>query len=151
MLDAPATRRTRLDASSMTRGHCSRLIHRRAYSTGTGTVGTNAKLRALLRETAQPVAVVTSFMPKSSGNTHTEYHGAILSSFTSVGLSPYPLVAFSLRIPSRMATTLSELAAARHRGAQFIVNILSAPQANVAQTFSRTDLYPHPFESLHMP
>ena len=50
-----------------------------------------------------------------------------------------------------MATTLSELAAARHRGAQFIVNILSESQADVAQTFSRTDLHPHPFESPHIP
>lgn len=142
-----ATRRMHLYASSMTLGHSLRCLSRRAYSTGTGRAGTNAKLRALLRETAQPVAVVTSFMPKSSGQNGAAYHGATLSSFTSVALSPHPLVAFSLRVPSRMATTLSELAATPSPGVQFIVNILSARQADVAQTFSRTDLYPRPFES----
>lgn len=34
------------------------------------------------------------------------YHGATLTSFTSLTLHPYPLVAFSLRLPSRMADCL---------------------------------------------
>ncbi|KZV74468.1 hypothetical protein PENSPDRAFT_647888 [Peniophora sp. CONT] len=131
----------------MTRRHSLRYIPRRAYSTSTSLTDTHGKLRALLRETAQPVAVVTSFMPKSSGQDGTAYHGATLSSFTSIALSPHALVAFSLRVPSRMATTLSELAAAPSSGTHFIVNILSARQADVAQLFSRPDLHPQPFES----
>lgn len=134
----------------MTRGHILRFIPRRAYSTSTGPIGTHEKLRELLRETAQPVAVVTSFMPKSPGHDGAAYHGATLSSFTSVALSPHPLVAFSLRVPSRMATTLSDLASAPSPGVQFVVNILSARQADVAQAFSRPDLHPHPFESPHI-
>lgn len=132
----------------MARAHAlCKLSLRRTYSTGTSSADTQGKLRALLRETAQPVAVVTSFMPKSSGQDGAAYHGATLSSFTSVALAPHPLVAFSLRVPSRMAATLSDLAATPSPGAQFIVNILSARQADVAQIFSRPDLHPRPFES----
>ncbi|KAI0765998.1 flavin reductase like domain-containing protein [Irpex lacteus] len=92
-----------------------------------------ADLRNLLRNTAQPVAVVTSLMPVwdpahasspstssstseddgSSGDNehmHAKFHGATLSSFSSIAMDPHPLIAFSLRIPSRMATTLKHAA-----------------------------------------
>ncbi|KAG6329480.1 hypothetical protein ID866_9609, partial [Astraeus odoratus] len=80
------------------------------------------------------------------------YHGATLSSFTSIALDPYPLVAFSLRIPSRMATALNshvDQARAEMPGlisAHMVINILSAPQADLAVKFSRADLHPRPFE-----
>ncbi|KAI0321591.1 flavin reductase like domain-containing protein [Amylostereum chailletii] len=118
------------------------------------------RLRELLRETAQPVAVVTSLMPRSNASDASDeplYHGATLSSFTSISLSPYPLVAFSLRVPSRMATTLSHLSqprtsssssdAASLSNTHMVVNILSAAQTHAAHLFSRTDLYPRPFDS----
>ena len=118
-------------------------------------------LRALLRETAQPVAVVTSLMPADASPStphalpsRSRFHGATLSSFTSIALDPHPLVAFSLRIPSRMATSLSTAhasaspassPAAPHLPAQLVVNILSAAQPAVAARFARPDLHADPF------
>lgn len=104
-------------------------------------------LRELLRETAQPVAVVTSLMPKEHlSGSHSSFHGATLSSFSSIAMEPHPLVAFSIRIPSRMATSLktAHLDVPSH----LVINILSANQANVAVHFSRPDLHPHPFTSI---
>ncbi|KAL4252858.1 FMN-binding split barrel [Abortiporus biennis] len=108
-------------------------------------------LRTLLRETAQPVAVVTSLMPeihlsKSESHPHSKFHGATLSSFSSIAMDPHPLVAFSLRIPSRMATSLKD--AHIDWPSHMVVNILSASQADVAVKFSRVDLHPYPFQSV---
>lgn len=102
------------------------------------------RLRRLLRETAQPVAVVTSFMSASENSS--KYHGATLSSFTSIAFDPYPLVSFSLRVPSRMATALGT--AESHLPAHMVINILSATQQSTAVCFSRPDLYPEPFLSI---
>lgn len=101
-------------------------------------------LRALLRNTAQPVAVVTSILPQTSKEA--VYHGATLSSFTSISMDPYPLVAFALRIPSRMAASLK----ATHPGhpSHMVVNLLSAEQGSVAMAFSRPDIYTHPFTTV---
>ncbi len=126
------------------------------------------KIRALLRETAQPVAVVTSFMPNvapprpprphstpSSGSAQpsesipSTFHGATLSSFTSISMAPHNLVAFSLRVPSRMATTLADLSSAvpsPSSPVHMVINLLAAPQAHAAIVFSRSDLHPRPFE-----
>jgi len=104
------------------------------------------KLRALLRETAQPVAVVTSFMPPNSSSTSHRFHGATLSSFTSIAMDPYPLIAFALRMPSRMASSLD--AAQPDQTSHMVVNLLSAEQASISVKFSRPDLYPEPFSSI---
>lgn len=138
-------------------------------------------LRALLRDIAQPVAVVTSLKPEvlsseqnNSGRSedvdHLHFHGTTLSSFTSISMDPHPLVAFALRIPSRMASTLSSFAShltsarspnshpntthpIQHRNqanflkAHMVINLLSHAQVDVAQRFSRPDLFPHPFAS----
>ncbi|THH13691.1 hypothetical protein EW146_g6557 [Bondarzewia mesenterica] len=115
------------------------------------------RIRALLRETAQPVAVVTCFMPTSSSSSPSKspppsvptssttqpFHGATLSSFTSISLFPYPLVAFSLRVPSRTATALSSSS-----DTSLCINLLSASQSQTARVFSRPDLYPCPFDLL---
>ena len=129
--------------------------------TGNSNVrGLSYKIRALLREMAQPVAVVTSFMPTSSApspstpsstqvsSIPSAFHGATLSSFTSISMAPHHLVAFSLRVPSRMATALAELssAAAPSSPAHMVINLLAAPQAHAAVLFSRPDLHPRPFE-----
>lgn len=98
-------------------------------------------LRNLLRHSAQPVAVVTSLM-RSTESEHL-YHGATLSSFTSIAMEPHPLVAFSLRIPSRMSHSLNAIPTGP--GAHMVVNILSADQAETAIAFSRPDKYPDPF------
>lgn len=105
---------------------------------------TRERLRALLRDTAQPVAVITSFMPESKQAS--KHHGATLSSFTSIAMDPYPLVSFSLRIPSRMADALKS--AESRLTSHMVVNILSAAQESTAVQFSRPDLYPEPFLSI---
>ncbi|WVQ93260.1 hypothetical protein IAU59_000326 [Kwoniella sp. CBS 9459] len=64
-------------------------------------------LREVMRNVPQPVAVaVTSVPPSSPLSGKAKYHGATLTSFTSLTLYPHPLVAFSLRLPSRMADCL---------------------------------------------
>lgn len=110
-------------------------------------------LRHLLRETAQPVAVVTALMPPPSSSAsssafspHARFHGATLSSFSSIALDPHPLIAFSLRIPSRMAAALKH--AHRAWPTHMVVNVLAATQADVALRFSRPDLHASPFDSI---
>ncbi|KAI0692498.1 flavin reductase like domain-containing protein, partial [Cytidiella melzeri] len=131
----------------------------------------NAELRNLLRDTAQPVAIVTSLMPtepflpppdsavKETSTHHSRFHGATLSSFSAIAMDPHPLIAFSLRIPSRMATTLKLAHPHPHAretphshpnplanlSTHMVVNILSSHQADLAVQFSRPDLHPHPF------
>ncbi|EGO20648.1 hypothetical protein SERLADRAFT_477058, partial [Serpula lacrymans var. lacrymans S7.9] len=98
---------------------------------------TRESLRALLRETAQPVAVVTSLLHAESSSRESTFHGATLSSFTSIALDPHPLIAFSLRVPSRMATSLnahdnltSQLRS--KKSSHMVINILSASQSHLA-------------------
>lgn len=53
--------------------------------------------------TVQPVVVAVT---KTNASSPAPYHGATLTSFASLSLEPYPLVAFSLRLPSKMADYL---------------------------------------------
>ncbi|KAF8889265.1 flavin reductase like domain-containing protein [Infundibulicybe gibba] len=103
------------------------------------------QLRILFRETAQPVAVVTSRLPSRDKNQPGQFHGATLSSFTSIAMDPYPLVTFSLRIPSRMAMSLK--CPAPGSSSPMVVNLLSAQQESIARKFSRPDLHPEPFSN----
>lgn len=107
-------------------------------------------LRILLRHVAQPVAVVTTFMRGDSDAA--TFHGATLSSFTSIAMDPYPLISFALRIPSRMAISLDAAASDSLQDpstpSHLVVNLLSAQQASIAINFSRPDLYPRPFDSV---
>jgi len=122
--------------------------HIRARHSNAALDTVRSDLRSLLRETAQPVAVVTSLMPQlhTTECPHSKFHGATLSSFSSIAMDPHPLVAFSLRIPSRMATSLKD--AHMDWPTHMVVNILSASQVDAAIRFSRVDLYPHPFSDL---
>ncbi|GAA5867858.1 hypothetical protein JCM8547_003396 [Rhodosporidiobolus lusitaniae] len=110
--------------------------------------------RELFRSVAQPVAVLSAFIPQpslssSSPSSATEsaadksgepreapqhHHGATLSSLASVSLSP-PLVSFSLRLPSRFASHLSQPPPAPPP--TFRVHLLSAAQEGVARAFAR--------------
>ncbi|KIJ90702.1 hypothetical protein K443DRAFT_15010 [Laccaria amethystina LaAM-08-1] len=101
---------------------------------------------ALLREAAQPVAVVTSFMPPNSSSTLYPFHITMLSSFTSIAMDPYPLIAFALHMPSQMASSLD--AAQPGQASHMVLNLLSAKQASISVKFSRPDLYPEPFSSI---
>ncbi|PIL24915.1 hypothetical protein GSI_12802 [Ganoderma sinense ZZ0214-1] len=121
----------------------------RPLATDASTV--RVQLRSLLRETAQPVAVLTALMdPNIPHKTASSprFHGATLSSFSSISMDPHPLVAFSLRIPSRMATSLTSAHTTASSPAHLVVNILSERQARAAVCFSRADLYPEPFASV---
>lgn len=120
------------------------------------TTTTSAAVRSLLRETAQSVAVITARklleshaegIPSGTGAvSSSNFHGATLSSFTSVALEPYPIVAFALRKPSRMASCLKD--SPRHGGSHMAINLLSIGQAETAIKFSRPDLHPEPFSDL---
>jgi flavin reductase (DIM6/NTAB) family NADH-FMN oxidoreductase RutF len=113
---------------------------RRHTSTST-SAPVQAELRALLRETAQPVAVVCARLGDG-------LHGATLSSFASVALAPHALVAFSLRVPSRMARALAAAHTSSESDVHMVVNVLSAAQAPLAHRFARADLFPTPFAGL---
>ncbi|KLO13288.1 hypothetical protein SCHPADRAFT_904354 [Schizopora paradoxa] len=120
----------------------------RALTTATSTTTTKDALRALLRETGQPVAVVTSLLPIDGDDQHpstTHFHGATLSSFSSIALDPHPLIAFSLKIPSRMAKSLKTSMSDPAQSAM-VLNLLSSGQAGTAAVFARPDLHPKPFE-----
>ena len=104
----------------------------------------NHALREVLRDSAQSVAIVTSHMPlEDRAGPHSEFHGATLSSFSSIALHPHPLVAFSLRMPSRMATSLQNTDYSKP--SHMVINILSACQAATAIRFANARLHPHPF------
>ena len=157
---ATAKRWSSSDPLTNHKGHARELSHR---------------MRALLRETAQPVAVVTSLMPIPKEHASTQptsssaqsssprsppptgsvttttspFHGATLSSFTSISMAPHHLVAFSLRVPSRMAASLADLSSATQQfssSVHMVINLLAAPQTHAATLFSRPDLHPRPFE-----
>lgn len=76
-------------------------------------------------------------------------HGATISSFVSIALHPTPLVAFALRLPSRLATFLNSQQQASsssstsstssdHRHAPtFKIHLLSEEQEDVARAFAR--------------
>lgn len=61
-------------------------------------------------------------------------------------MDPYPLVAFSLRIPSRMATSLK--AVHPEQPSHMVINLLAAGQGSVAVAFSRPDIHAHPFTTV---
>ncbi|KAH9935970.1 uncharacterized protein BXZ73DRAFT_76777 [Epithele typhae] len=82
-------------------------------------------------------------------------------------MDPLPLIAFSLRIPSRMAAALTsayalsslQILSIRYLShylrtsrplpaAHMVVNILAASQAALATRFARADAYPRPFEGV---
>ncbi|KAG7093396.1 hypothetical protein E1B28_007077 [Marasmius oreades] len=115
------------------------------------TLHLKAHFRSLLRESAQTVAVVTTTTAASPSSTsHDRHHGATLSSFTSIAMDPYPLISFSLRLPSRMAAYLAEAYSkplSHPESAHMVINLLSATQEDLAVVFSRPDLHPHPFSS----
>ncbi|PWN19021.1 hypothetical protein BCV69DRAFT_300804 [Microstroma glucosiphilum] len=136
-----------------------------------------AQIRALMRQSAQPVAIITAFLPpasasKSKGSASEGsstivgeeeeadrgeallVHGATLSSLTTVSLDP-PRVAFSLKLPSRMADALlhhqrhsQRIRAAKYPSSHlsprphFIINLLSSTQARIAASLARPGTAP---------
>lgn len=111
---------------------------RSSYSTSTRMPPPlSDQLRETMRRTSQPVSVVSVSIPSSKTNSSKEHnHGATLSSLSSVSLKP-PIIAFSIRTPSRLATFLSSTSSSKP---QLVVNLLSGKQMEVAQVFSRQPL-----------
>lgn len=104
-----------------------------------------------MRNTAQPVAIVTTYMKDANRPQRSSrlVHGATLSSFTSVSLDP-PLVAFSLKTPSRLAEALVDGSTAESSSintenaeAHFVISILSDAQVDIAKAFSVPGLAPY--------
>ena len=115
------------------------------------------QLHQLLRETAQPVAVVTMAlegnMPISTRNaTQSAYHRATLSLFTSIAFDPllwlrsryaYPLARQLPSIPMSIVHKLTQ----NHSTPLIWSSTFFQPRClNLAITFSRADLHPCPFE-----
>ena len=96
-----------------------------------------------MRSVAQPVTVISTRLADEKHS----LHGATLSSVSSVGLHPLPLIAFSLRQPSRLADALHSNRSANSKASHCIVNFLAAHQSELAIRFSRPDLHPEPFIS----
>lgn len=108
----------------------------------TATEATATLLRQLMRRVAQPVAAISCQLDSTTAaptrlQQQQPNHGATLSSLSSISLSP-PLVAFSLRLPSRLATHLSRPAA------QLSIHLLSAKQESIARAFARQPPLPLP-------
>lgn len=112
----------------------------RTYPTSAST-SLSSSIRALMRASAQPVAVITSLLPPdqlhASPPASPYVHGATLSSFSTISLEP-SLLAFSLQTPSRMADALQ----VKHKGAHFVINILSDKQQREAAKFAKPGLKP---------
>ncbi len=181
-----SSRQSRADAPSESPGPAD------AASPDPGAVAD--QLRTVMRHCAQPVAIITTYLhapetseaglegrqhgpPGSGPRAHTLVHGATLSSFTSVSLDP-PLVAFSLRLPSRLAEALllgrdnsggrarsgaaaddgDEAGATATQGrkareqderkAHFVVSILAESQAQIARSYAMPGLEPYDGSSL---
>ncbi|WVQ75478.1 hypothetical protein IAR50_005103 [Cryptococcus sp. DSM 104548] len=92
----------RMGASTLARS-----IRAMSSKTPVGDADPAILLREVMRNVAQPVAVAVASVPPGSPLAGVAaYHGATLTSFTSLTLHPRPLVAFSLRLPSRIADCL---------------------------------------------
>lgn len=92
------------------------------------------------------------------------FHGATLSSLTSVSLAPLPLVAFSLRLPSRLAAAIAAPPASSPStdsaapspaapaapvlaGANVVLHYLSSAQTPLAASFAKALPAPTPSSS----
>ncbi|ORY74057.1 flavin reductase like domain-domain-containing protein [Leucosporidium creatinivorum] len=115
----------------------------RQLSTATAKGGAATALRQLMRRVAQPVAVISCHLDSTTTTaapTRLQLqpnHGATLSSLSSISLSP-PLVAFSLRLPSRLATHLSQ------PKAPLSIHLLTSNQQHLARAFARQPPLPLP-------
>ena len=85
-----------------------------------------------MRKVAQPISIVTL----STSDSPTHNHGATVSSLTSISLDP-PLIAFSLKLPSRLGEGLLQIGASGEGRNSIRVYLLSAQQESLARAFAR--------------
>ncbi|KAL4399344.1 riboflavin reductase (NADPH) [Malassezia pachydermatis] len=119
-------------------------------------VALSEAIRRIMRTSAQPVALVSAFLPSDLGTgPSNQIHTTTLSSFTTVSLAP-PLVAFSIRLPSRMADALRAGAAiptSHHQSPtpaqimskkpHFLIHILSSTQGPLSDYFAKPGAPPY--------
>ncbi|TFL05122.1 flavin reductase like domain-containing protein [Pterulicium gracile] len=129
-----------------------RYVSRSGTSPSTNTNTVQQDLRLLLRDIAQPVAVITTSSSPDSSSDPAVYHGATVSSLYSISLAPYPLLSFSLRLPSRLASALKSPPPGNRTEAdkpkRAVIHYLSSTQADIAHTFARGDVSADPFATL---
>lgn len=99
------------------------------------------EIRALMRESAQPVALVTTFLPPSGDGSTRLVHGATLSSFSSISLTP-PLLSFAMQTPSRLSEALHYYAPQSADKGHFVLNLLASHQSQLAQAYAQPGLEP---------
>jgi flavin reductase (DIM6/NTAB) family NADH-FMN oxidoreductase RutF len=85
---------------------------------------------------------------------HPHYHGATLSSLTSISLAPLPLLAFSLRLPSRLASAINSSLQPPSASSSsspplptIILHYLSSSQTPLAASFAKALPAPPPSSS----
>lgn len=96
------------------------------------------QIRRVMRESAQPVALITTFLPTKQDRGARLIHGATLSSFTSISLQPN-LVCFSMKTPSKLADSLLHHRTNREKAGNqvdFVVNVLAQGQADLASAYA---------------
>ena len=108
-------------------------------------------IRRVMRGAAQPIAIVSAFVPNENKEPE-GIHSTTLSSFTTVSLAP-PLVAFSIRQPSRMADALRAGVTIPVDGEKFnpqfskkphfLIHILSETQSELSNFFARPGATPY--------
>ncbi|OQE43431.1 hypothetical protein PENCOP_c003G01733 [Penicillium coprophilum] len=89
------------------------------------------QVRLLMRRVPYPVAIITATDPSGPEDT-TSFRGMTVSSFSTVTLTPHPVISFNVRRPSE---TLSALLASR----RFLVHLLAPgpATATLARDFSK--------------
>jgi len=92
----------------------------------------SSRLRQLMRIMPHSVVVATATAPAPDRGTPPSYKGMTVSSFTTLTLTPQPIITFNIRKPS------STLDAIQGSG-QFLIHILAATQsgASVADAFTK--------------
>ncbi|WFD45301.1 hypothetical protein MPSI1_003983 [Malassezia psittaci] len=149
----------RVNALSMLSQHRQSRILMRSFVSKTESDASqlSESIKNLMRGSAQSVAIVSAFLPEDEKHVEPRFlHAATLSSFTTVCLSP-PMVAFSIRQPSRIADALRDGAAileytehdspngVRHASKRphFLVHLLSSHQSSISDYFARPGAEPY--------
>ncbi|KAJ5505460.1 FMN-binding split barrel-like protein [Penicillium expansum] len=97
----------------------------------TPTISISDQVRLLMRRVPYPVAIITATDPSGPENT-TSFRGMTVSSFSTVTLTPHPVISFNVRRPSE---TLNALLAS----GRFLVHLLAPgpATATLARDFSK--------------
>ncbi|CAI7571528.1 unnamed protein product [Penicillium glandicola] len=100
----------------------------------TSSTSISDQVRLLMRRVPYPVAIITASDPSGPDDT-SSFRGMTVSSFSTVTLTPHPVISFNVRRPSE---TLNALLASR----RFLVHLLapSLSTATLARDFSKGNI-----------